>query len=396
MTRAIAIALILSCLAGAAWAGPVGAETIRLGGTGGPLEAMRLAGEAFRKTHPQTNVAIVPGLGSRGGIKALQAGAVDVAVSATPAPAAEPGLMWVELGRTPIIFATASARPGVSVTTADLVEILSGRKTTWPDGSRLRVILRPNGDSDTAFLRAISPAMDHAVGDGFKLPGVKIAATDQDAADAIGSIPGALGARLAALAVPRARRRPPPHQADLALRAARGDPARSRPGTRTGPKLARHGPAAAGPAPARDSCRGGQRRQPAAHEAPDREDRGRGARGQRRARHGGDARGPSVRPRVHGRAVPHMDGLEATGEIRRHEAITGAARLPVIALTASAMKGDRERCRDAGMDGYLTKPLNIREVRALLDRRAVEAGAEPVDARGGLVRTAGVRRELSS
>jgi phosphate transport system substrate-binding protein len=94
MTRAIAIALILSCLAGAAWAGPVGAETIRLGGTGGPLEAMRLAGEAFHKTHPQTNVAIVPGLGSRGGIKALQAGAVDVAVSATPAPAAEPGLMW--------------------------------------------------------------------------------------------------------------------------------------------------------------------------------------------------------------------------------------------------------------------------------------------------------------
>jgi len=94
--------------------------------------------------------------------------------------------------------------------------------------------------------------------------------------------------------------------------------------------------------------------------------------------------------------MPHMDGLEATGEIWRHEAITGAARLPVIALTASAMKGDRERCRDAGMDGYLTKPLNIREVRALLDRRAVEAGAEPVDARGGLVRMAGVRRELSS
>ena len=191
MTRAIA--LILSCLAGAAWAGPVGAETIRVGGTGGPLEAMRLAGEAFQKTNPQTNVAIVPGLGSRGGIKALQAGAVDVAVSATPVPAAEPGLMSVELGRTPIIFATASPRPGAGVTTADLVEIYSGRRTTWPDGSRLRVILRPNGDSDTAFLRALSPAMDHAIDDGFKLPGVKIAATDQDAADAIGSIPGAFG-----------------------------------------------------------------------------------------------------------------------------------------------------------------------------------------------------------
>ena len=191
MTRAIA--LILSCLAGAAWAGPVGAETIRVAGMGGAVEGMRLAGEAFQKTHPQTNVAIVPGLGSRGGLKALQAGAVDVVVSGPPAPAVEPGLLSVEFGRTPIIFATGSLRPGAGVTMADLVEIYSGRKTAWPDGSRLRVILRPNGDSDTVVLRALSPAMNRAIDDGFNLPGVKIAATDQDAADAIGSIPGAFG-----------------------------------------------------------------------------------------------------------------------------------------------------------------------------------------------------------
>jgi len=188
-----AIAVILSFLAGGTWVPLVHAETIRVGGTGAALEAMRLVGEAFQKTHPQTNVAIVLGLGSRGGLKALQAGAVDVAVSAPPTPAAEPGLISMELGRTPIVFATASPRPGASVTMADLVEIYSGRKTTWPDGSRLRVILRPNGDSDIAFLRALSTAMDRAIDDGFKLPGVKIAATDQDAANALGSIPGAFG-----------------------------------------------------------------------------------------------------------------------------------------------------------------------------------------------------------
>jgi phosphate transport system substrate-binding protein len=201
-----AIALILSCLAGAAWAGPVDAEAIRVGGTGAALEAMRLVGEAFQKTHPQTTVAVVPGLGSRGGIKALQAGAVDIAVSAPPAPAAEPGLISMELGRTPIIFATASPRPGAGVTMADLIEIYSGRKTAWPDGSRLRVILRPNGDSDIAFLRALSPAMNGAIDDGLKLPGVKIAATDQDAANALGSILGAFG--MSTLLQVRAEARP--------------------------------------------------------------------------------------------------------------------------------------------------------------------------------------------
>jgi two-component system, sensor histidine kinase and response regulator len=87
--------------------------------------------------------------------------------------------------------------------------------------------------------------------------------------------------------------------------------------------------------------------------------------------------------------MPELDGMAATAEIRRREAITGATRLPVIALTASAMKGDRERCLDGGMDGYLTKPVNIREVAALLDRLAVDGGgaAEPVDARRGLVPT---------
>jgi CheY-like chemotaxis protein len=54
--------------------------------------------------------------------------------------------------------------------------------------------------------------------------------------------------------------------------------------------------------------------------------------------------------------MPEMDGFEATAALRLHEAKSGR-RIPIIAMTAHAMKGDQERCLDAGMDGYVTKPI---------------------------------------
>jgi PAS domain S-box-containing protein len=74
--------------------------------------------------------------------------------------------------------------------------------------------------------------------------------------------------------------------------------------------------------------------------------------------------------------MPEMDGWEATAAIRKAEAATGG-HIPIIALTAHAMKGDREACLVAGMDGYLSKPINSRELFALLDSLSTGATIPP-------------------
>lgn len=81
--------------------------------------------------------------------------------------------------------------------------------------------------------------------------------------------------------------------------------------------------------------------------------------------------------------MPDMDGYEATGVIRGLEQRSGRAKTPIIALTANAMPEDRQLCLDAGMDDYLTKPIDYEQLKETIIRNtSIMAGATETDKPG--------------
>ena len=81
--------------------------------------------------------------------------------------------------------------------------------------------------------------------------------------------------------------------------------------------------------------------------------------------------------------MPVMDGFMATARIREREQQTQAARIPIIALTANAMKRDRERCLAGGMDDYLSKPFTIGQLKDLLSRWLSQVNASSAHENSG-------------
>ena len=159
------------------------------------------------KADSRFSLEVVPNLGSSGGLKAVERGAIDFAVTSRALTSEEiaRGHVGVEYGRTPFVLATA--RNDVSgLTLRQIADIYGGRVSQWPDGTPVRIVLRPANDTDTAILAAFSAAIKEGLSHAMGRSGMIIAITDQDSANEIGRIKGALGT--SSLALILAEKRP--------------------------------------------------------------------------------------------------------------------------------------------------------------------------------------------
>jgi phosphate transport system substrate-binding protein len=179
------------------------AEVITLGGTGASVGTMKILAQAFEAGNREHRVKVLPSMGTGGGLKALQAGAVQLAMVARPLKEGEQnaGLVAHEYGRTPFVF-TVQARSKVqAITTAQLADLYAGRQEHWPDGTRARLVMRPVGDSDNELIKTGLPALREAWTLAEQRNGMLFAVTDQDAADHAEKVDGALGTATLALLV---------------------------------------------------------------------------------------------------------------------------------------------------------------------------------------------------
>ena len=195
------VMLFFAALLAVASASGAHAETLKVGGTGAALGTMQLLGNAFTRHHPTIKIEVLPYIGSTGAIKGINAGSLDLGLSGRTAKPAEQTLdaRLQRYAMTPLVIATHPENPLRAIKPAELAAIYSGQLTRWNDGGLIRIILRPAQETDNEVLRSISPAISQGVDSALARPGMRFAATDQDAADMIERVPGAIGTATLAL-----------------------------------------------------------------------------------------------------------------------------------------------------------------------------------------------------
>lgn len=185
LTRRRALALATSgVLVAAVRPDLVSASAIlRAGGTGSATELLHVLGREFQMSR-SSSFNVVPGLGSAGGIQATRDKALDLAVAARPLKPEEAkgDLVATRFARSPFVFATSHSKPG-GLTVSQIARWIADPKSTWPDGTPVRAILRPRKESDTGLIERLFPDVAQAIEAARKRPDVPVAVSDQDCAE---------------------------------------------------------------------------------------------------------------------------------------------------------------------------------------------------------------------
>lgn len=184
------------------------AETLKLGGTGAALGTMRLLGAEFARTRPGLRIEILPYIGSTGAIKGVDSGAISIGLSGRPAKPDEAQLnvRLLRYAITPLVIATHPAVKMSGLSRAQLAAIYSAGQTRWDDGGPIRIILRPLKETDNDVLRTISKEVSAALDAALERKGIHVAATDQEAADALENTSGSFGTTTLSLLVSEKRK----------------------------------------------------------------------------------------------------------------------------------------------------------------------------------------------
>lgn len=171
------------------------ADTIKIGGTGSALGDMTRLADAYMRTHPDIKIIVLPSLASAGGINALRAGTIGIALSAEPLSPKETaaGLTAVPYAKSALSFVTRADTLADAVTSAWLIDVYSGTVTKWPDGKPIRLILRSEYASGTKIVSGYSEAMNQAMKAASARPGLLIEDTAQAAAQKAAQLEGSLG-----------------------------------------------------------------------------------------------------------------------------------------------------------------------------------------------------------
>ncbi len=157
------------------------AQPIIMGGAGADLATFKLLREAYKKYHPDSQIEILPSIGSGGAVRGVSSGRVDIGLMARPMQEQEKqhDLTAVHYADTALVYVVAQGHPQKNIDTDTLTALYCGE----PVLHSLKVILRPRRDSDTLLLEQQLPDLIPALNRAFERKGVPVGMTDQSTID---------------------------------------------------------------------------------------------------------------------------------------------------------------------------------------------------------------------